>query len=124
MYDHGDCGPYAEGRSQWSLSSEYFFMLGRPMPAPKPRLRILSGAVEYPACMAFSTSGIPGPVSARTRVISSGTDGDGDLTAVGVDDHVDLPFVHGDGRFAHDFRRDPKLFELGFLRCCWPPRRG
>ena len=29
-----------------SKVSAYFFMLGRPMPAPKPRLRISSGAVE------------------------------------------------------------------------------
>lgn len=29
-----------------SISSVYFFMLGRPIPAPKPRERIWSGAVE------------------------------------------------------------------------------
>ena len=28
------------------ISSVYFFILGRPMPAPKPRARTLSGAVE------------------------------------------------------------------------------
>ena len=38
-----------------------FFMFGRPMPAPKPSDRTLSGAVDQPSCMAFSTSAIPGP---------------------------------------------------------------
>ena len=33
------------------------------------------------------------------------------LAAVRVDDHVDLPFVHGDGDAAHGRGRDAQLFE-------------
>ena len=53
------------------ISSLYFFMLGRPMPAPKPRFRTESAAVVQPACMACSMSGMPGPRSVRVMVMSS-----------------------------------------------------
>ena len=46
-------------------------MLGSPMPAPKPRERTLSGAVEYPSCIARWISLIPGPLSAKITVIFS-----------------------------------------------------
>ena len=35
-----------------NISSVYFFILGSPIPAPKPRARTLSGAVEYPSFIA------------------------------------------------------------------------
>ena len=52
-------------------------MLGSPMPAPKPRERTLSGAVDHPSCMACSTSGMPGLIPASymamdTRRIRAG----------------------------------------------------
>ena len=50
-----------------SNSSALRFMLGRPMPAPKPMLRTDSGAVDHPSRMARSRSGMPGP---RSRIRS------------------------------------------------------
>ena len=46
-------------------------MLGRPIPAPKPRSRAISPAVEKPSSMAWSTSGIPGPESIMRMVMWS-----------------------------------------------------
>ena len=54
----------AEGWGTWDL-------FGGGIPAPKPSERISSGAVENPACIALSISGIPGPWSARIISILS-----------------------------------------------------
>ena len=42
-------------------SSEYFFIFGKPIPAPNPSERTLSGAVDQPSFIARLISGIPGP---------------------------------------------------------------
>jgi len=55
-----------------SIVSEFFFMLGRPMPAPKPRFLASSEAVDQPACIALLTSLMPGPLSIRIIRILSG----------------------------------------------------
>ena len=44
-----------------SNSSALRFMLGNPMPAPKPMLRTSLDAVDQPSVMAFFRSGMPGP---------------------------------------------------------------
>lgn len=41
--------------------SELFLIFGKPIPAPNPISRTFCEAVEYPFCMAFSISGMPGP---------------------------------------------------------------
>ena len=46
--------------------SAHRLMFGRPMPAPKPRARTNSLAVEYPGVMARPMSGMPGPQSAAS----------------------------------------------------------
>jgi len=53
-------------------SSETDLMFGSPMPAPNPSERIHSLAVDQPACMALSMSGMPGPASWPVMVIESG----------------------------------------------------
>ena len=51
--------------------SEFFLMLGRPMPAPNPSSRISAVAVEYPSRIASSMSGMPGPRSSTWMEIVS-----------------------------------------------------
>ena len=47
--------------------------LNGSIPAPKPSERMLSGAVDHPSCMAFSTSAMPGPWSVSTMTTLSGS---------------------------------------------------
>ena len=81
-----------------SNASDTFFILGRPMPAPNPLARISSEAVDQPSCMAFCTSGIPGPWSMT-------------LAPAAMDQTIDFPFVGSNGNAAHKFRREPQLLE-------------
>lgn len=59
----------------WSLFQNYpncVFILGRPMPAPKPISRTLSGAVDQPSLRAREISSMPGPMSFVLIVTKSG----------------------------------------------------
>ena len=89
-----------------SKSSLYFFMLGRPIPAPKPSARMFWGAVDQPACMASSTLGMPGPWSVKTTLTASGV--------IVADDHVDLRLVRRDGDAADHGRSKAELLQHGF----------
>ena len=53
--------------------SQFFCIFGRPIPAPNPISRTSGEAVEYPSCMARSMSGIPGPRSLMTTVMTVGS---------------------------------------------------
>ena len=84
-----------------SNASDTFFILGRPMPAPNPLARISSEAVDQPSCMAFCTSGIPGPWSMTLTVMAFGEKSAKDLAPAAMDQTIDFPFVGSNGNAAH-----------------------
>ncbi len=97
-----------------SISSVYLFIFGSPMPAPKPRARILSGAVEYPSCIARPMSAMPGAVVLQRYHDAVGTHKHVRVAAAGMDDHIDLALIHGDRHTAYDIRREAELTQFLF----------
>ncbi len=91
-------------------SSETFWVLASPMPAPKPIDRIQSLAVEYPGWSASVMSSMPGPCRG----------GDDDFPvvdfkrqdpAVGMDGNVDFQFIGGDGCLSYGLTGRVHVFE-------------
>ena len=94
--------------------SEFRFIFGRPMPEPKPRLRISSEG----GGITFLHREIE-VRDARAFILHADMDqfrGDVDVRgpAAGVNDHIDLRLVHGDDGPPDDFRRKAELFQCPF----------
>ena len=97
------------------ISSVYFLILGSPIPAPKPRLRTLSGAVEKPSCIALSI-GDSGALVSEQNFNLVGININVAVTAVGVDNHINLRLIHSDCYTADSVGIIPERFEALFNR--------
>ena len=96
-----------------------------PCPRRTPASARRPGRWNHPSCMASSMFGMPWPRSASSMRISVGHDLHGPTTPpLCVDDHVDLPFIQGDGHLAHRLGRDPHLLEGLFHGAQRPPPPG